>query len=231
MLILNKCAYIDILFMILYSMSKKRLYFFSGIILFFTFILFSWIVHKNVLHNFDFNMTVRLQDHIPRRLDEPFSLLSLIGSFEITGSMLVIIILFFMFIQKKLSGIFVLFAFGLFHVMELYGKAFVRHLPPPHFMLRTQLPFNFPEFYVRTENSYPSGHAARAFFLTTVLFIIVWKSKKISQTQKMIIFGLLAFYDIAMITSRIYLGEHWTTDVVGGTLAGMGLALMSGAFL
>jgi undecaprenyl-diphosphatase len=205
--------------------NKKNLLI-LGIIIFCIFIFFSYLVHKNLFVQFDFNTTVRLQDHISRKFDQPFSFLSDIGRFEIIGLFLVILLI----IRRKLNGFLIVLSFCVFHLFEIYGKTFVRHSPPPHFMLRTHELFNFPTYYVSTANSYPSGHAARALFITTILFFII-RNKKIYNTQKMIIYGLLSLYDLLMLTSRIYLGEHWMSDIIGGSLLGLSFGILSGILL
>lgn len=208
-------------------MFNRLVLFALGSCIFLFFVVFSYLVHKNVFTQVDFNTTVRLQDNLSRRFDQPFSLFSEVGAFEVMLILLIIILV----LRRSLWGVVAFGLFGVFHLIEIYGKTFVQQLPPPHFMLRTEHLVDFPQFHVRSEFSYPSGHAGRAAFLTVLIGILVWRSPKLSKAQKIFIISLLAMYDIAMFISRIYLGEHWATDVIGGALLGVAMAAISSAAL
>jgi undecaprenyl-diphosphatase len=199
----------------------------SGILLFLAFVFFSFLVHKNVFTQIDFDTTVRLQDKIPRRFDFFFSLLSLIGSFEIVSVILLVLWLFL----RKLRFVFVLFIFGFFHLLELYGKAFVSHPGPPYLFFRYDIPFQFPTSYVQPGSSYPSGHLARTLFLSTILIFIIYHLQKLSSFQKRLLYCLIVIFVGLMFISRIYLGEHWLSDVIGGSILGSSMGILSVLFL
>jgi len=207
--------------------NPRLLLFLTGVLLFLGFVLFSFLVHKNLFTQIDFDTTVRLQDKIPRRFDFFFSILSLVGSFEIVSIILLILWLFL----RKLRFIFVLFIFGFFHLLELFGKAFVSHPGPPYLFFRYDIPFQFPTSYVQPGSSYPSGHLARTLFLSTILIFLIYHLKKLSKVQKRLLYCSIAIFAGLMFVSRIYLGEHWLSDVIGGSILGSSMGILSVSFL
>lgn len=50
-----------------------------GLVIFALFVSFSYLVHKDLFTQLDFDTTVKLQDKLPRSVDGLFSFFSLIG--------------------------------------------------------------------------------------------------------------------------------------------------------
>lgn len=189
------------------------------------FTLFSYYVAKEKLQQFDFDTTVKLQDHLPRIYDPIFSYFSLLGSVEVTLGVCVVLSLIALVRgrwQAFLGWLLIIPATA----AEVFGKLVLFHPSPPVFMHRGMLSTTLPSFYVHTDFSYPSGHMTRTIFIATVFFCIVFLSRENFLTKWMKL-GIILVFALLMALTRVSLGEHWLSDVVGGTLLGIGVGLFS----
>lgn len=194
---------------------------FSGL----CFFILSFFVNKDIFRGPDYNITVYLQNIIPRVFDVPFSVLSLIGSTEVTFGICLIIFCAILYKNHKFFlGIFLYF---LIFVIELAGKLLIYHPLPPVIFHRYALGIQLPSgFFVNTHFSFPSGHVARIIFICIILLFLTWRQKKIYLPQIIISF-LIALFIASVFVSRVYLGEHWLSDVWGGVLLGISVSFLS----
>ncbi|MBI5127351.1 phosphatase PAP2 family protein [Candidatus Roizmanbacteria bacterium] len=207
-------------------MKKKLVWIVVSFLFLAAFVVFTFLVKEDVFNVIDFDITVRLQDNLPVRFDSFLSSFSLVGSFEILGGL----IFFIALLRKKILSFFVFIPFIGAHVFEIIGKAFVHHPGPPFMFFRYNLGFLFPSSYVQTGSSYPSGHSLRTVFISVIFFYLIMKSK-LKNPSKVFLIGLLIIFNGVMLVSRVSLGEHWTSDVVGGALLGASAAFFSFLFL
>lgn len=75
------------------------------------------------------------------------------------------------------------------------------------------------ELYVGADAfSFPSGHATQSAVLYGIIAVLIAHDR--SRWLKATIFSIAAALVIAIGFSRVYLGAHWTSDVLGGWLFG-----------
>lgn len=133
-------------------------------------------------------------------------------------------VILFIVLKKRKEALTLLIAYitsGLF--VQLLKHLF--NLPRPHLYFR-QLGIHYNHFVdgvtLYNNNSFPSGHTASAFAMATV-FALLYKQKSI---------GLAALFLAALVGySRIYLAEHFLSDVLAGALTGILFGMLSYYFI
>ena len=198
--------------------AKKLSFLFLG-----AFLIFSVLVISGIFSQTDQFVTTTIQNYLTKAFDTPLSFLSLLGAFEFSGLFLLIILFF----QKLHRSLIVLFMFGLGMGIELLGKIFLYHPGPPKIFFRYNLDVLFPSAYIQTGHSFPSGHSYRTAFLTLLISYLIFQSKKLSLRSKKLLTTISFVFLFLMLVSRVSLGEHWTTDVIGGLFLGLGLGWLA----
>ncbi len=212
------------------NMTKKNRFLFgmASIVAGILFIILSILVNRDIFRSIDYDSMVGLQSVFIRSVDIPFSIVTILGSTEVTLTILAIVFLLLAVKNKRLfTGLFLYF---LIFIVEIFGKIFINHPMPPKIFLRYVFNIHMPiSFFIDTNYSFPSGHMARASFLIVICIILLIFSKIRKNTKLISSFGLLCMLGVVFV-SRVYLGEHWLSDVIGGLLVGSGLGLLSFVF-
>lgn len=210
-------------------MGLRLSLFLFSLLTFGAFTIFSYTVAKEAWQQVDFDTTVKLQDGIPRKFDDEFSYFSLVGSVEVTflvAGMLSILSL----LRKKFLAFLGWLMIIPATMVEIFGKLILYHPGTPVLFHRNVLEAELPSFYVHTNFSYPSGHVTRTIFLLSALLLITLFSRTNGFIKIIFVLAFLGF-GLMMALTRVYLGEHWLSDVIGGGLLGMATGFFSASLI
>jgi len=149
-------------------------------------------------------------------MDHFMVLLSTYGREIVWAAVIVFMSIFVGWKGKKIAVIMVISFLIIMPLNSLFKYLFERPRPSIEMHGLDILPKN--------DFAYPSGHASIVSSGAVILFLLYRKEKEL-------LFSLILATEAALVCiSRIYVGDHFFFDVVGGILLGVGISLLSISF-
>jgi len=176
--------------------------------------LLSLLAGTRLLHPIDLWILRTAQSGASEGLDTAAAVFSLPGTLEyVVAATLVLASGLFITKRRALAGR-LLLAFAVTGLLEFAMKLWLPQTPVPPEAARSADPT--PILDVNYPYPYPSGHMLRSTILLGAI-LLLWPNRAARVVLLAVLFGVAA--------SRVYLGVHWTSDVIGGALLGIaGLA-------
>ena len=178
------------------------------------FTLFTVATGFRLLYGFDLWAFRATQGWATKLFDGVGEFFSTLGGIEFTSVALLILLSVLFYVGRRVLAGRILVAFLVTSAIEIAMKLWLPQAPLPDAFSRSD--GHDPLVAIEYSYPYPSGHVLRTTILLGTVFLL-WKSKPGRI--------LLAVILVAMALTRIYMGVHWASDVVGGVLLGVvGLA-------
>ena len=176
-------------------------------------ILFS-IIMRSSLHDkiilFDYKIINLVNTLLNDKIVNVFKIITFFGDFYIPCTILVCILLFF-----KNKWVFLLQGSGylLAGIITYLAKLFVGRARPIEALI--EIPKSF---------SFPSGHTLTSIVFYVLLCFILTYNMSIKKRRILIIITFI--FVLLIAASRVYLGVHYISDIIGGVLIGVPVLLM-----
>lgn len=178
-----------------------------------SFLILTYLVKNYDYFNFDLKATLFIQEFRWSGFDLLMRIVTQSGTVPI-GSLIILVVAGLLFWLKKFKAgaMVIVSSYGVMVISWVLKELVAR--PRPSAKLIHQI-----GLYPKSD-SFPSGHVLFAVGLYGFLFFLVFTQLKERFLLKKVLLGILSLPLILMGLSRIYLGAHWFSDVLGAYLVG-----------
>ena len=194
-------------------MKNKQTFLTKGSFALLLFVILGYVVkfHPNYLKDFDSLIQITLRGDLPHTLTFFFSSVTSLINTPVIMTWVAVLAGFFLYKKWWSEAILLIGNLALTGLLVAFLKNIYQHSRPAIQHLVEEGGFSF-----------PSGHALASTLIFGTLLIIVSQRIKSVQTKRILQSVMIVMIFIIM-TSRVYLGVHYPTDVLGSFLLGLGI--------
>ena len=194
-------------------MKNKQTFLTKGSFALLLFVILGYVVkfHPNYLKDFDSLIQITLRGDLPHTLTFFFSSVTSLINTPVIMTWVAVLAGFFLYKKWWSEAILLIGNLALTGLLVAFLKNIYQHSRPAIQHLVEEGGFSF-----------PSGHALASTLIFGTLLIIVSQRIKSVQTKR-ILQSLMIVMIFIIMTSRVYLGVHYPTDVLGSFLLGLGV--------
>ncbi len=176
------------------------------------FLLLTLIISIFSIQEFEATLTKELQEERNQLLDKYMLIVSLFGENQVATPMIISTAIIFWLFRYRLEGLFMLLT-SLGSVMNFGMKLLINRQRPTDDLVQ--------KITETSNQSFPSGHTVHYVVYFGLLLFFVLEIKAIPVWLKVVISIICLTLIISVPFSRVYLGAHWTTDVIAGFFFGL----------
>lgn len=199
---------------------RKTLFLCFSIFFILLFLLLTFFVMNFSNHSWDISVSHEIQEDQNILLDTFMKAFSWLGTVYVAGTVILAFTVIFLIFKYVKEGLFILSCILSGAVSYVLKMIIDRPRPTMDFVRIVE------ETHYQ---SFPSGHVLFYTVFFGSLVIIALSSKLLKISLKIFVVAVCLAMVVLGAVSRIYLGAHWFTDVLGGFIVGVLFLMVTGS--
>jgi len=199
---------------------RKTLFLCFSIFFILLFLILTFFVMNFSNHSWDISVSHEIQEDQNILLDTFMKAFSWLGTVYVAGTVVLAFTVIFLIFKYVKEGLFILSCILSGAVSYVLKMIIDRPRPTMDFVRIVE------ETHYQ---SFPSGHVLFYTVFFGSLIIIALSSKLLKISLKIFVVAVCLAMVVLGAVSRIYLGAHWFTDVLGGFIVGVLFLMVTGS--